>query len=265
MIDPTAFIAPGAIVLGDVHIGTGRERLVLLRRPRRRRADRDRRGVQRPGPLHAPRRPRLPLRDRAEGHRRAPGHPPRRHRRGVMPHRHGGILLNGGRVGRGSVVGAGAVSSEGMEIPPGSLVLGVPARSSDRWTRPFGPVSNTAGDTTSSSRKSTGTAIRPSGPRPTIREPGWCIAFGFSGRGLDGTHAAADSLLTRSRRTWLGVRWPWRRISHRSLYVRLNSRNASTSSATVANVRIHRSCSLSVRMNRSAQPLPSGSARSSAS
>ena len=28
-----------------------------------------------------------------------------------------------------------------------------------------------------------------------------CMAFGFSGRGLDGTHAAADLLPMRSRRT----------------------------------------------------------------
>jgi carbonic anhydrase/acetyltransferase-like protein (isoleucine patch superfamily) len=40
----------------------------------------------------------------------------------------GAILLNGVRVGTGSVVGAGAVLPEGMEVPPGSLVLGVPAR-----------------------------------------------------------------------------------------------------------------------------------------
>jgi carbonic anhydrase/acetyltransferase-like protein (isoleucine patch superfamily) len=40
----------------------------------------------------------------------------------------GAILLNGVRVGTGSVIGAGAVLKEGMEIPPGSLVLGVPAR-----------------------------------------------------------------------------------------------------------------------------------------
>ena len=33
-----------------------------------------------------------------------------------------------------------------------------------------------------------------------------CIALGFSGRGLDATHAAADLLSTRSRLTWLGVR-----------------------------------------------------------
>jgi carbonic anhydrase/acetyltransferase-like protein (isoleucine patch superfamily) len=40
----------------------------------------------------------------------------------------GAILLNRVRVGSGSIVGAGAVCTEGMSIPPNSLVLGVPAR-----------------------------------------------------------------------------------------------------------------------------------------
>lgn len=40
----------------------------------------------------------------------------------------GAIVLNGARVGRGSLIGAGAVCREGMEIPPNSVVLGVPAR-----------------------------------------------------------------------------------------------------------------------------------------
>ena len=40
----------------------------------------------------------------------------------------GSILLNHVRVGTGSVIGAGAVVTEGMQIPPDSLVLGVPAR-----------------------------------------------------------------------------------------------------------------------------------------
>lgn len=40
----------------------------------------------------------------------------------------GSILLNKVRIGTGSVVGAGAVLPENMEVPPGSLVLGVPAR-----------------------------------------------------------------------------------------------------------------------------------------
>lgn len=40
----------------------------------------------------------------------------------------GAILLNHVRVGAGSVIAAGAVVREGMEIPPGSLVMGVPAK-----------------------------------------------------------------------------------------------------------------------------------------
>jgi carbonic anhydrase/acetyltransferase-like protein (isoleucine patch superfamily) len=40
----------------------------------------------------------------------------------------GAVLLNHVVVGAGSIVGAGAVCVEGMKIPPGSLVLGVPAR-----------------------------------------------------------------------------------------------------------------------------------------
>lgn len=40
----------------------------------------------------------------------------------------GAILLNNVRVGSGSIVGAGAVCPEGMDIPPNSLVLGVPGR-----------------------------------------------------------------------------------------------------------------------------------------
>jgi carbonic anhydrase/acetyltransferase-like protein (isoleucine patch superfamily) len=40
----------------------------------------------------------------------------------------GSVLLNGVRIGTGSVVGAGAVVLEGVQVPPGSLVVGVPAR-----------------------------------------------------------------------------------------------------------------------------------------
>ena len=40
----------------------------------------------------------------------------------------GAVLLNGVKVGTGSIVGAGAVCTEAMEIPPNSLVLGVPGR-----------------------------------------------------------------------------------------------------------------------------------------
>jgi carbonic anhydrase/acetyltransferase-like protein (isoleucine patch superfamily) len=40
----------------------------------------------------------------------------------------GAIVLNGVRVGRGSIVAAGALCPEGMQIPPESLVMGIPGR-----------------------------------------------------------------------------------------------------------------------------------------
>ena len=40
----------------------------------------------------------------------------------------GSILLNHVQVGAGSVIAAGAVVTEGTKIPPGSLVMGVPAK-----------------------------------------------------------------------------------------------------------------------------------------
>lgn len=46
----------------------------------------------------------------------------------------GAVILSGARIGRGSLVGAGALVPEGREIPPGSLVVGVPARVARRLT-----------------------------------------------------------------------------------------------------------------------------------
>ena len=40
----------------------------------------------------------------------------------------GAVLLNRVQVGTGSIIGAGAVCREGMVVPPNSLVLGVPGR-----------------------------------------------------------------------------------------------------------------------------------------
>ena len=40
----------------------------------------------------------------------------------------GSVLLNGVTIGNGSVVAAGAVVPEGMQVPPRSLVMGVPGR-----------------------------------------------------------------------------------------------------------------------------------------
>lgn len=40
----------------------------------------------------------------------------------------GAIVMNGAKIGHGSIIAAGAVVPGGMEIPPDSLVIGVPAK-----------------------------------------------------------------------------------------------------------------------------------------
>jgi len=40
----------------------------------------------------------------------------------------GAVLLNGVRVGTGSIIAAGAVLTEGTQVPAGSLVVGIPGR-----------------------------------------------------------------------------------------------------------------------------------------
>jgi carbonic anhydrase/acetyltransferase-like protein (isoleucine patch superfamily) len=38
------------------------------------------------------------------------------------------VVMNGARIGAGSIIGTAAVVTEGMQIPPGSLVLGLPGK-----------------------------------------------------------------------------------------------------------------------------------------
>ena len=40
----------------------------------------------------------------------------------------GAIVLNGARIGKGSVIAAGALIPEGMDVPPRSMVMGVPGK-----------------------------------------------------------------------------------------------------------------------------------------
>lgn len=40
----------------------------------------------------------------------------------------GATVLNGAKIGNDCLIGAGAIVTEGKEIPPGSLVLGIPAK-----------------------------------------------------------------------------------------------------------------------------------------
>lgn len=40
----------------------------------------------------------------------------------------GAIILNGAKIGKGTVIAAGALVPERMEVPPGSMVMGMPAK-----------------------------------------------------------------------------------------------------------------------------------------
>ncbi len=40
----------------------------------------------------------------------------------------GAIILNGAKIGNGSIIGAGTVVTEGKDIPPNSVVIGVPGK-----------------------------------------------------------------------------------------------------------------------------------------
>lgn len=127
-IDPSAFVHPEAIVVGDVTLGARVSvwPTAVIRGDTGRIMIGDESNVQDGTIIHVDH-----------------GFPTTIGRRVAMGHRAivhgaaidddcliamGAILLNGVSVGSGSIIGAGAVCREGLTIPPNSLVLGVPGR-----------------------------------------------------------------------------------------------------------------------------------------
>ena len=128
MVDPSAFIASGALVMGDVQIGADSSvwYYTVIRGDTERICIGEGTNLQDFTMLHAD--PGIPCR---VGHRVTVGHRVILH--GCIVENEcligmGAILLNKVKIGTGSVVGAGALLLEGMEVPPGSLVVGSPAR-----------------------------------------------------------------------------------------------------------------------------------------
>jgi carbonic anhydrase/acetyltransferase-like protein (isoleucine patch superfamily) len=127
-IHPSAFVAPGAVVLGDVTLGPHASVWYgcVLRGDMAPIVVGERSNVQDGTIVHVDE-----------------GKPARIGARVGIGHRAvihgcviedecligmGSVLLNDVRIGTGSVVAAGALVTEGTQVPPGSLVMGVPAR-----------------------------------------------------------------------------------------------------------------------------------------
>jgi carbonic anhydrase/acetyltransferase-like protein (isoleucine patch superfamily) len=128
VIDPEAFVAPTAVVVGAVHMAPRSS--IWYGAVARADAERIEIGegsnVQDGSTLHAD--PGYPLvvgRGVTVGHR-------------VVLHGAridddvlvgmGSVVMNGAHIGSGSIVAAGAVVTQGTEVPPGSVVAGIPAK-----------------------------------------------------------------------------------------------------------------------------------------
>ncbi|NIM50049.1 MAG: gamma carbonic anhydrase family protein [Gemmatimonadales bacterium] len=128
MIHPSAFIAPGAVILGDVSLGKDASVWynAVVRGDMAPISIGDETNIQDLSVVHVDEGVPCTI-----GHRVVVGHRAILHGctvEGECLIGMGAILLNGVRVGAGSVIGAGAVLTEGMEVPVGSLVLGVPGQ-----------------------------------------------------------------------------------------------------------------------------------------
>ncbi|MDP6778832.1 MAG: gamma carbonic anhydrase family protein [Candidatus Latescibacteria bacterium] len=128
MIDPTAYIAKGSVVIGDVALG--KEASVwyntVVRGDMAPITVGDQTNIQDLSVVHVD--TGFPC---AIGNRVSVGHRVILHGCTVEDDcliGMGSILLNGVHLGEGSIVGAGAVVLQNTVIPPGSLVLGFPAK-----------------------------------------------------------------------------------------------------------------------------------------
>ena len=128
LVEPSAYIAPGAVVLGDVEIAA--EASVWFHAVLRGDSAPIRIGsqsnVQDLCVLHAD--PGFPC---SLGERVTVGHAAIVHGATVEDDCLIGmrsVVMNGARIGAGSIVAVGAVVTEGTHVPPGSVVMGVPGK-----------------------------------------------------------------------------------------------------------------------------------------
>jgi carbonic anhydrase/acetyltransferase-like protein (isoleucine patch superfamily)/uncharacterized protein YciI len=127
-VSGTAFVAPGALLIGRVSVGEQASIWygAVLRADRDTIAIGDRSNVQDGSVLHAD--PGMPL---SVGSDVTIGHNATLHGctvENLVLIGMGAIVLNGARVGRQSIIAAGTVLTEGQQVPEGVLVAGVPGK-----------------------------------------------------------------------------------------------------------------------------------------
>ena len=140
-VHPTAFVAPTAVLIGDVDVREGASVWfgTVLRGDMARIEIGARTSVQDNSVIHTePDQPTLIGEDVTIGHL-ALVHSSVVERNVLVGQ--AAVLVGTNRVGHGTVIGAGAVLPEGMNVPERSLVLGIPARvvretgpDDERWT-----------------------------------------------------------------------------------------------------------------------------------
>lgn len=127
-VDPSCYVAPEAIVIGDVEIDKGCSiwPFAVIRADLSEVRIGEGSSIQEHCQIHGnPGKPTRIGKDVSVGH-------------GAIIHAAvvddlviigmNACVLDGAHIGRGSIIGAGAVVREGMEVPPGSLAVGVPAK-----------------------------------------------------------------------------------------------------------------------------------------
>ena len=143
-VDPTAFVAAGAVVAGDVHLGPLASVWFgcVLRSEMERITIGAESNIQDLTVIHTD--PGSPV---VIGDRVTVGHRVVLHGCTIEDDAligMGAVVLNGAVIGRGAVVAAGAVVTQGMKVPEMALVAGVPAKILDRPV-PELPRPNVAG------------------------------------------------------------------------------------------------------------------------
>lgn len=127
-IDESVFVAPGATVIGDVHIGEDSSVWygAVARGDSNTMRIGKRTNIQDLCVLHANEQNPLSIGDDVTVGHRALLHGCTIKDRVLVGM--GAIVMNGACVGEDSIVGAGALVTEGTVVPPRSLILGIPAK-----------------------------------------------------------------------------------------------------------------------------------------